>query len=69
MGQKGGAMTLIRNFLKDESGVTAIEYSLIAALLSLVSIVVLQDNNPIGTIFERFGNDLITSGAAGPAES
>lgn len=31
-------MTAIRRFLKDESGATAIEYGLIAALISIVVI-------------------------------
>jgi len=31
-------MTLIRNFFKDESGATAIEYGLIAALVSVAAI-------------------------------
>jgi pilus assembly protein Flp/PilA len=34
-------MSTIRKFLKDESGATAIEYGLIAALVSVVIIVVL----------------------------
>jgi pilus assembly protein Flp/PilA len=32
-------MKLVRNFIKDESGATAIEYSLIASLIALVIIV------------------------------
>ncbi|GLQ17449.1 Flp family type IVb pilin [Maritalea porphyrae] len=31
-------MTLVKKFLKDESGATAIEYGLIAALISVVII-------------------------------
>jgi pilus assembly protein Flp/PilA len=34
-------MTLFKSFAKDESGATAIEYGLIAALLSVVIITVL----------------------------
>ncbi len=33
---------MIRKFLKDESGATAIEYGLIAALISVACIVTLQ---------------------------
>ncbi|BAT60032.1 Flp/Fap pilin component [Variibacter gotjawalensis] len=40
-------MTIFKNFLRDESGATAIEYGLIAALISVVVITVL------GTIGER----------------
>ncbi|MGL4280311.1 MAG: Flp family type IVb pilin [Albidovulum sp.] len=35
-------MTLFKNFAKDESGATAIEYALIAALLSVAVIAALQ---------------------------
>ena len=35
-------MTILNRFLKDESGATAIEYGLIAALISVVIIGVLQ---------------------------
>jgi pilus assembly protein Flp/PilA len=33
---------MIRNFLKDESGATAIEYGLIAALVAIACIVALE---------------------------
>lgn len=32
-------MTILKSFLKDESGATAIEYGLIAALISVAAIV------------------------------
>ncbi len=42
--------TLISQFLRDESGVTAIEYTLIAALIAVVSI----------TAFTNVGTSLVT---------
>lgn len=36
-------MTLIKTFLKDESGATAIEYGLIAALISIAAIAVMSN--------------------------
>lgn len=35
---KGASMSVIKNFLKNESGATAIEYGLIAALIAVVAI-------------------------------
>ncbi len=35
-------MPMIRNFLKDQSGATAIEYGLIAALVAVACIVALE---------------------------
>jgi len=37
-GARSNKMTLVKKFLKDESGATAIEYGLIAALISVVII-------------------------------
>ncbi len=50
---------LFARFLKDESGATAIEYGLIAALISvaLVSGATLLGNN-IGTTFTNLANDM-----------
>ncbi len=39
-------MSLIKKFVKDESGATAIEYGLIAALVSVVIIAALQVIGP-----------------------
>ena len=56
--------TLIARFAKDESGATAIEYGLIAALIAVVIIVALT---AVGTslegIFNRISGEL--DGAAG----
>jgi len=43
-------MTYLKNLLKDESGATAIEYGLIAALISVVIITVLIN---VGEELER----------------
>jgi pilus assembly protein Flp/PilA len=45
--------TLMNRFVRDESGATAIEYGLIAALISVVIIVVLQRIG--GGLLTRFG--------------
>ena len=51
-------MTTIRNLLKDESGATAIEYGLIAALVAVVLIAALTS---MGTgISDKF-NDVTTA--------
>ncbi len=42
--------TMVSRFLRDESGVTAIEYGLIAALISVVGI----------TAFTNIGTSLVT---------
>ena len=38
--------TLLSRFLKNESGATAIEYGLIAALISIAAVVTLQSIGP-----------------------
>jgi pilus assembly protein Flp/PilA len=44
--------TTIQNFVRDESGATAIEYGLIAALVSVAAIVALQAlGGSLSTIF------------------
>ena len=52
-------MSLFSRFMKDESGATAIEYALIAAIVGVGLIAALQllrDN--IGTAFNDIGNSL-----------
>ena len=49
---------LMNRFAKDESGATAIEYGLIAALLSVVIITTLT---PIGADLDRIYNDILTA--------
>ena len=55
---------LLKRFAKDESGVTAIEYGLIAAGIGIAIITVVNSvGTSLNTIFGRVATDL--SGAAG----
>lgn len=58
----------IKNFLSDESGATAIEYGLIAALVSVAAITALGSlGNSLGTMFNSVANrlsDAVTTGAS-----
>ena len=63
-------MNVIKSFLQDESGATAIEYGLIAALVSVAAIAALGSlGNSLGTMFNSVANELgdavDTSGASG----
>lgn len=49
---------MFARFVKDESGATAIEYGLIAALLSVVIITTLQ---LVGTELDRIYNDILSA--------
>ncbi len=49
-------MNLIKNFIQEEDGVTAIEYGLIAALIAVVIIVAVK---LIGTIFNKVATALV----------
>jgi pilus assembly protein Flp/PilA len=52
-------MSTIRRFLRDESGATAIEYGLIAALVSVVIIVTLTMlGNNLNLTFKAVANEL-----------
>ncbi len=52
-------MLRVRNFLSDESGVTAIEYALIASLIAVTIIgVVTTVGTNISTVFTEIGNTL-----------
>jgi pilus assembly protein Flp/PilA len=49
----------VQNFFRDESGATAIEYGLIAALVSVAAIVALQQmGDSLVTIFTRVSSEL-----------
>ncbi len=49
----------IKNFLSDESGATAIEYGLIAALVSVAAIAALGSlGNSLGTMFNSVADEL-----------
>ncbi|NRT55859.1 Flp family type IVb pilin [Sphaerotilus uruguayifluvii] len=58
-------MNLIRNFLRDEEGVTAIEYGLIAALIAVVIIGAVTN---LGTQLKVLFNSVVTAigGTAAP---
>jgi pilus assembly protein Flp/PilA len=52
-------MLRVRNFLSDESGVTAIEYALIASLIAVFIIVAVQlVGGKVSTVFTEVGNTL-----------
>jgi pilus assembly protein Flp/PilA len=49
-------VTRIQNFLGDESGVTAIEYALIASLIAVFIIVAVQNvGTQVSTVFSEVG--------------
>ena len=51
--------TKIQKFLSDESGATAIEYGLIAALVSVAAITALQAmGNSLANMFNSVSNEL-----------
>ena len=52
-------MLQVREFLSDESGVTAIEYALIASLIAVFIIVAVQlVGTQVSTVFTEVGNAL-----------
>jgi pilus assembly protein Flp/PilA len=52
-------MLQVRNVLSDESGVTAIEYALIASLIAVFIVVALQlVGTNLSTVFTEVGNTL-----------
>jgi len=56
----------VRTMLKDESGSTAIEYGLIAALVAVAIIAALSFvGTQLGTIFNDVASNLSTTGAGG----
>jgi pilus assembly protein Flp/PilA len=57
-------MSIFNRFVKDESGATAIEYSLIAALMAAAIITALGTfGKDLGTAFTAIGNTLKTEAA------
>ncbi len=51
--------TLFNRFIKDESGATAIEYGLIAALIAVAAIAAMQNiGKQLGTTFNNVSNEL-----------
>jgi pilus assembly protein Flp/PilA len=56
---KENLMTRVHAFLSDESGVTAIEYALIASLIAVFIIVAVQlVGTKVSTVFTEVGNTL-----------
>jgi len=54
-------INMIKNFVKDESGATAIEYGLIAALVAVAIIAALGFlGSSLSNIFSYVGNQLTT---------
>jgi pilus assembly protein Flp/PilA len=52
-------MEFVRNLIRDTSGATAIEYSLIACLLAIVIVAALQTaGTGVSTVFGEVGNGL-----------
>jgi pilus assembly protein Flp/PilA len=52
-------MLRVRNFVSDESGVTAIEYALIASLIAVFIIVAVQlVGTQVKVVFTEIGNTL-----------
>ena len=61
---KGNTMNMITRFANDESGATAIEYGLIAALVSVAIIVALQAvSSNLIVIFNKIALALSTAAA------
>ena len=61
-------MKIFKNLMKDESGATAIEYGLIAALVSVAVITILGTlGDNLTTTFTTVSDELATAGAAPPA--
>ena len=52
-------MNSIKRFVREEDGVTMVEYGLLAALISIVCIVAIQViGTQLNTVFERIGTCL-----------
>ena len=55
-------MNVIKSFLQDDSGATAIEYGLIAALVSVAAIAALGSlGNSLGVMFNTVADELGTA--------
>ena len=55
-------MNTVQNFLTDESGATAIEYGLIAALVSIAAIAAMGSlGNSLGDLFNTVASELDTA--------
>jgi pilus assembly protein Flp/PilA len=55
-------VSVIKRFVQDESGATAIEYGLIAALVSVAAIIALQSlGSSLNSMFTRVSSTLQTA--------
>ena len=60
-------MNMFKRFLKDESGATAIEYGLIAALIAVIIIAAVQGvGTSVKTTFENVKTGLTGTGTSTP---
>ena len=58
-------MTMIKKFFKDESGATAIEYGLLAALISVVGVTAMTiAGTQLTAVFDTVGTRLTDANAA-----
>ncbi|MEL6783753.1 MAG: Flp family type IVb pilin [Pseudomonadota bacterium] len=58
-------MTNLKKFFKDESGATAIEYGLLAALISIVAVGAFTSaGSNLNKVFEAVSSKLVISGGA-----
>jgi pilus assembly protein Flp/PilA len=56
---KGTAMSFVKEFLRDESGATAIEYGLIAALVAVVLVTAIGTmGNKLSKVFQTVSSSL-----------
>lgn len=64
--QKENVMTnIIKKFLKDEEGATAIEYGLIAGLIAVGLLVSLTEiGTKLSVVFDKISKSLTTAGTA-----
>ena len=56
---------MIRNFFADESGASAIEYSLVAGMMLLVVVGIASTGGSLGGLYERVGLISVAVGSGG----
>ncbi|HEY0585975.1 MAG TPA: Flp family type IVb pilin [Pseudoduganella sp.] len=60
--------TMLKQFIRDEEGVTAIEYGLIAALIAVVIIIAVRTvGTQLDITFDKIAEELTAANAAGGA--
>jgi len=56
---KGAKGSIVRRLMKDQSGVTAIEYGLIAALIAIAAVVIMATvGTNLSTVFSEIASSL-----------